>query len=154
MASVASGGTADRIAARILFRVLRAGSGTPARYSSISFTGWLRSPEFAFFIAICTPGCRLKAGCGHDWPPHKKALDASQGFRELRDLPHLFGAEAEVRGADHAFHLLGRAHADDGGRHRGMAEGPGDGDFARRAAVALADGAEQFGQLQIAREAR
>jgi hypothetical protein len=29
MVSVASGGTADRIAARILFKVLRAGSGTP-----------------------------------------------------------------------------------------------------------------------------
>src|SRR6516164_1186868 len=37
MVSVASGGRADRIAERILFKVLRAGSGTPARYSSILF---------------------------------------------------------------------------------------------------------------------
>src|ERR1700683_621670 len=34
MVSVASAGTAARIAARILFKALRAGSGTPARYSS------------------------------------------------------------------------------------------------------------------------
>jgi len=37
MVSVASGGTADRMAARTLFKVLRAGSGTPARYSSTLF---------------------------------------------------------------------------------------------------------------------
>jgi len=35
MISVASRGAADRIAARTLFKVLRAGSGTPARYSSM-----------------------------------------------------------------------------------------------------------------------
>src|ERR1022692_471883 len=58
MASVASGGTADRIAARILFNVLRAGSGTAARYSSTFFGATLpfaaepRSPEFAFFIRV------------------------------------------------------------------------------------------------------
>jgi hypothetical protein len=34
MASLASGGNAERIAARILCRVLRAGSETAARYSS------------------------------------------------------------------------------------------------------------------------
>src|SRR5271165_3544021 len=56
MVSVASGGTADRIAARILFKVLRAGSGTPARYSS-TFLGArlplateLRLPDFTFFM--------------------------------------------------------------------------------------------------------
>src|SRR5579863_233508 len=37
MTSVASGGTVDRIAARTLFNVLRAGSGTAARYSSTFF---------------------------------------------------------------------------------------------------------------------
>src|SRR4029077_13942555 len=47
MASVVSGGTAERIMARILCSVLRAGSGTPARYSSTSFAG-ARMP---FFIA-------------------------------------------------------------------------------------------------------
>src|SRR5438128_5236701 len=55
MVSVASGGTTDRIAARILFKVLRAGSGTPARYSSkffgapLAFAAELRLPEFSFF---------------------------------------------------------------------------------------------------------
>src|SRR5207245_9866420 len=55
MVSVASGGTTDRIAARILFNVLRAGSGTPARYSSkyfgapLAFAAELRLPEFSFF---------------------------------------------------------------------------------------------------------
>src|SRR6266568_1517268 len=60
MVSVASGGTTDRIAARILFKVLRAGSGTPARYSStffgttfcgvgLPFAAELRLPEFSFF---------------------------------------------------------------------------------------------------------
>src|SRR5260370_18678360 len=56
MASVASGGTAERITARILFKVVRAGSGTPARYSSTFFAAALlfvdeaRSPNFVFFI--------------------------------------------------------------------------------------------------------
>src|SRR5437660_359582 len=56
MVSVASGGTADRIAARILFKVLRAGSGTPARYSStffgapLPFPTKLRLPDFTFFM--------------------------------------------------------------------------------------------------------
>src|SRR5882762_3109077 len=49
MASVASGGTAARIAARIFFKVLRAGSGTPARYSSTFFGGRLPFAA-AFFI--------------------------------------------------------------------------------------------------------
>ena len=57
MVSVASGGTADRIAARILFKVLQAGSGTPERYSSTFFGARLafaverRMPVFAFFIS-------------------------------------------------------------------------------------------------------
>src|SRR5579863_416705 len=56
MVSVASGGTADRIAARIFFKVLRAGSGTPARYSSTFLGGLLRSaaelrpPDFRLFM--------------------------------------------------------------------------------------------------------
>ena len=37
MTSVASAGTAERIVARMVFKVLRAGSGTPARYSSTLF---------------------------------------------------------------------------------------------------------------------
>src|SRR5438876_6081790 len=56
MVSAASGGTADRIAARILFKVLRAGSATPARYSStffvapLPFATELRLPDFTFFM--------------------------------------------------------------------------------------------------------
>src|SRR6266571_2350578 len=54
MVSVASGGATDRIKARILFKVLRAGSGTRATYSSTSFGATLRfaaEPRaFAFFI--------------------------------------------------------------------------------------------------------
>src|SRR5260370_41287154 len=56
MVSVVSGGTAERIAARILFKVLRVGSGTPARYSStffgapLPFATELRLPDFTFFM--------------------------------------------------------------------------------------------------------
>src|SRR4029077_13564126 len=42
MGSVASRGTTDRITARILFKVPRAGSGTRARYSSMFFGADLR----------------------------------------------------------------------------------------------------------------
>src|SRR5258708_7233259 len=57
MASVASGGTADRIAARIRFKVLRAGSGTPARYSSMSFGGGLLFAGIRF--QVYSSGIRL-----------------------------------------------------------------------------------------------
>src|SRR5580704_462400 len=56
MVSVASDGTADRIATRILFRVLRAGCGTPARYSStffatlLPFAADLRLPDCSLFM--------------------------------------------------------------------------------------------------------
>src|SRR5258708_745731 len=56
MVSVASVGTADRIAARILFKVLRAGSATLARYAStlfgapLLFAAELRLPDFTFFM--------------------------------------------------------------------------------------------------------
>src|SRR5579864_1456613 len=56
MVSVASSGAAERIAARIVFRVLRAGSGTRARYSStfsgppLTFAGELRLLDFTFFM--------------------------------------------------------------------------------------------------------
>src|SRR5438034_2900340 len=61
MVSVASGGTADRIAARILFKVLR-GSGTPARYSStfvgapLPFAAELRFPDFTFCMGAMLQG--------------------------------------------------------------------------------------------------
>src|SRR3989442_1053244 len=66
MVSVASGGTADRIAARILFRVLRAGSGRPARYSStffgapLPFAAELRLPDFTFFMRAMLQGLPLQ----------------------------------------------------------------------------------------------
>src|ERR1035441_10191357 len=56
MTSVASAGTAEPITARILLNVVRAGSGTPARYSStvfeaaLPFAAGLRSLEVCFFI--------------------------------------------------------------------------------------------------------
>src|SRR6266478_9275393 len=65
MASVASGGATDRIVARTLFKVLRAGSGTPARYSSMPFGAALpfmpepRLPDFTFLIQL-SPGRSFK----------------------------------------------------------------------------------------------
>src|SRR5882724_728517 len=56
MISVDSGGAAERIAARILFKVLRAGSGTPARYlwtlfgAPLPFAAERRLPDCAFFM--------------------------------------------------------------------------------------------------------
>src|SRR5437870_12627105 len=56
MVSVASGGAADRIAMRILLKVLRAGSGIPARYSStffgapLAFAAELGPPDSTFFM--------------------------------------------------------------------------------------------------------
>src|ERR1700687_367680 len=60
MPSVASGGTAERIAARIVFKVLRAGSETAARYLSTSFepsslfADGRRFVEAAFFVGIAS----------------------------------------------------------------------------------------------------
>lgn len=56
MVSMTSGGAAARIAARTFFRVVRAGSGTCARYSLTVFAAPLRLPEeprpadFALFM--------------------------------------------------------------------------------------------------------
>src|SRR5712671_187407 len=68
MTSVASAGTAERIVARILLRVVRAGSGTLAMYSSTSFGATLafavgrRLIALAFFIG--GPLSRtVKIGC-------------------------------------------------------------------------------------------
>src|SRR5229473_6654543 len=56
MASVASAGAAKRIMARTRFKVLRAGSGTPARYSFMSLGG----PDVDFFMQVSPPGRYLK----------------------------------------------------------------------------------------------
>src|SRR5260370_6083970 len=61
MVSVAAGGGTERIKARILFKVVGAGSGTRARYSSMSFGAALRfaaeprARAFAFFILGIPP---------------------------------------------------------------------------------------------------
>src|SRR5437016_4990966 len=66
MVSVASGGTTDRIAARTLSKVLRAGSGTPARYSSTffgapaPFAAGPRWPDFTFFMPGMLQGLPLQ----------------------------------------------------------------------------------------------
>ena len=68
MISVVSGGTAARIAALIMFRVLRAGSGTRARYSSIFFgaplrlAAGLRFPDFRFFTSAILQEARGPRG--------------------------------------------------------------------------------------------
>ena len=61
MTSVASGGTAERIVARIVFNVVRAGSGTVARYSSMLFgaslvlsAAWRRAGVAGFTEAFFT----------------------------------------------------------------------------------------------------
>ena len=64
MASVASGGTADRIAARIWLNVLRAGSGMLAMYSSTLFGAplafGLEARDFVFFMERCYQGVSAK----------------------------------------------------------------------------------------------
>src|SRR5437899_3282898 len=59
MASVASDGTTDRIAARTLFKLPRAGSGTRARYSS-TLLG-----VTCFFIPLKQQGDSLKSTTQH-----------------------------------------------------------------------------------------
>src|SRR5260370_13413514 len=68
MISVVSGGTAARIAVRILSNVLRAGSGTRARYSSTLFgaplrlAAGLRFPDFRFFTSAILQEARGPRG--------------------------------------------------------------------------------------------
>src|SRR2546421_495115 len=73
MVSVASGGAADRIAMRILLKVLRAGSGIPARYSStffgapLAFAAELGPPDFTFFMPEMLQKLPLQV---HPQPPY------------------------------------------------------------------------------------
>src|SRR5882724_6630867 len=84
MVSVVPGGTAVRIAARTLFNVLRAGSGTPARYSSTFFGAPLpfgeerRSCNFTFFMRAMLQElpCQVYAPCVLQRAPY----DRSAGF--------------------------------------------------------------------------
>src|ERR1700720_3764194 len=89
MASAASGGTADRIAARILFNVLRAGSGTPAKYSSmffgapLPFAAELQLPDFAFFMRAMLQGLPLQVYA----PDHRAAVLHENGIARSDTLP-------------------------------------------------------------------
>src|SRR3989442_11874515 len=86
MVSVASGGTADRIAMRILFKVLRAGSGTPARYSStffgapLPFAAELRLPDFTFFMRAMLQGLALQVHA----PDHRAAVRHEKCHRDRK----------------------------------------------------------------------
>ena len=79
MVSVASGGTAERIAARSLFKVLRAGSGMPAKYSStffgaaLPFAAELRLPDFAFFTPAMLQELLLSSPCPR--PPCSRSTE-------------------------------------------------------------------------------
>src|ERR1700737_4897593 len=92
MASVASGGTADRIAARTFFKELRAGSGTAARYSSVFFGAALpfmvepRAPAIAFFIGRSSRGVLFKS------TPHTCRL-VRQGLRCVDPGPEVHRAQ-------------------------------------------------------------
>src|SRR6266852_3020831 len=93
MASVASGGTADRITARTLFKVLRAGSGTPARYSSM-FLG----TEFVFFIWLIPP---LRC-CVHAGPQiHGAQFFAAAGLQIQKQLHAIRSIVAQHEADDH-----------------------------------------------------
>src|SRR5438270_12609214 len=62
MTSVVSGGTTARIAARILFKALWAGSGRSAKYSSTVFRARLDfAAAFAFFMSMMLPGLWSKS---------------------------------------------------------------------------------------------
>src|SRR5207245_3040536 len=91
MVSVASGGTTDRIVARILFRVQRAGSGTPARYSStffgapLPFAAELRLPDFTFFMRAMLQEPPLQVHA----PDHRAAVrhEKCHSLKSIRTNP-------------------------------------------------------------------
>src|SRR3712207_1941584 len=65
----------------------------------------------------------------------------------------VFG-ETELGRPDYAIDLVWPPPADDGRGDGGVAQGPGDGDLARRPAVSLPDLAQQLDQFQVLREPR
>src|SRR6267378_5107881 len=97
MDSVASGGKADRIAAQILLKVPRAGSGTPARYSSpffgapLPFAAELRLPHFTFFMRAMLQEAPIQGLC------------LSPACRRLRRITsrHIRWHPAHVTGVKH-----------------------------------------------------
>src|SRR6202521_764387 len=90
MVSVASGGTADRITARILFKVLRAGSGTRATYSStflgapLPFAAEPRLPDFTFFMPAMLRELAVQV---HDRRPPERSSSICAARRFA--FPHL-----------------------------------------------------------------
>ena len=70
----------------------------------------------------------------------------------LADLLNFVRGEVHVGGSGDAADLVGAADADDGAGHGGIRQSPGDGDFARRCATALADGSERLDQAQVMSE--
>ena len=90
MVSVASGGRAERIASRILFKAPRAGSGIPARYSSMSFGAALRfaaerrSTDLVFFTRTM-----LAFGCFLDRLLHSLLDDVLHGVSSTSVFEHV-----------------------------------------------------------------
>src|SRR5690242_20766888 len=99
MVSVASRGTADRIAARIFFKAQRAESGTPAAYSSKFFGGPLRLAaepprlDFAFLTRAVYQATRtfrigrinsLRAGFRSRQLPASRRRSSPKQARRLR----------------------------------------------------------------------
>ena len=76
------------------------------------------------------------------------------GHQPTLDLPHIFRTKLDVGRTGDAAHLFGAADADDRACHRGIPQGPRDGNLTRRCVVAVADGAQRLDQPQIAGEQR
>src|SRR5215469_14510455 len=69
----------------------------------------------------------------------------------LLDLCRVGWQQSELGGTHYPGGLLGAAEADDCARNRRMVQGPGDGDFARRASMPFADFSQAFDQTEITR---
>src|SRR5260370_40267310 len=60
--------------------------------------------------------------------------------------------QAEARRANRSRDLPGGPHPYNGRSHRRIAQGPRNGDFASRAVMTSANSAQQFGEIQVARQ--
>src|SRR5712664_242867 len=69
------------------------------------------------------------------------------------DFGDLVGGELQFPSAHDAFGLLGVTRANNGAGDSGIAQGPGDGDFTRGAAMACADLAQALDEFEIFRQA-
>lgn len=84
-------------------------------------------------------------------PPCRESGGGGFG-QEILDRVDLFIVELEVAGGHDSGGLLGVAGADDGSGDGGVAKGPGDGNLADGAVVALGDFAEVIDEREIAGE--